>query len=343
MKIGILGLPQSGKRTLFTLLTGRSVPPSRRPGETVDGVARVRDERVDVLTGICRPRKTTLAENHFALCPDVAGDGGGRDWLDAARRCDLLCLLVRAFASDQVYHPRGTIDPEHDRATLDAELKLADMELILNRLIRISREKTSGQSAAQAIEETTLRKCEQALEENRCLSEIDLSPEERTAIGSLGLVSLLPWLWTYNVSEAEVGRDFGPGTFTVSCQIEQQIAALEDDEERREFLSAMGLTSTGLDRMNGAAYNTLGLMSFYTIGKDEVRAWTVRKGATAPEAGGKIHSDIRRGFIRVEITKYGDLIDVGSERRAKDLGKVQLKGKDYVMEDGDICHFLFNV
>ena len=159
MKIGILGLPQAGKRTLFSLLTGRSVPESRRPGEALEGIAPIRDPRVDALTRICRPQRTTYAENSFILCPDLVEGTGQRAWLDAARRCDLLCLLVRDFKSDQVYHPAGSVDLKRDRTLLDAELILADLEILLNRLNRIDKEKKAGQSAAQAIEETALRKC----------------------------------------------------------------------------------------------------------------------------------------------------------------------------------------
>ncbi len=343
MKIGILGLPQAGKRTLFALLTGRRVPTSRKAGESIEGVAAIRDPRVDALSRICNPRKTTYAENNFVLCPDITFGVGNRAWLEAARRCDLLCLQVRDFASAQVYHPTGAVDAGHDRADLEAELLLADMELVLNRLIRISKEKKGGQSAQQAIEEQALQHCETALEDGRRLSEIGLSTDERAAIRSLGLVTLTPILWTYNVAETDLGRDYGPDSFAVSCLIEREIAEIKDAADRADFLASLGLESSGLDRMNAAAYDAQGLMSFYTIGPDEVRAWTVRKGSRAPRAGGKIHSDIERGFIRVEIIKYAQLIATGSERAAREQGKVQLKGRDYIMEDGDTCHFLFSV
>ena len=168
-------------------------------------------------------------------------------------------------------------------------------------------------------------------------------PHEEAAIKSLDLVTRKPVLYAYNVSEDDIGKDFGPGAFTISCEIEREIAAIEDPEERREFMEAMGISSPSLDRINEALYEALGLMSFYTVGEDECRAWTIRQGSTAPVAGGKIHSDIERGFIRVEVIKYDDLLETGSEQAAKQQGKMQLNGKDYIIEDGDICHFLFNV
>jgi len=172
---------------------------------------------------------------------------------------------------------------------------------------------------------------------------VALDPEEERAIRSLDFVTRTPLLYAYNVSEDDIGKDFGPGVFTISCEIENEIAGIDEEAERLEFMEAMGITEPSLDRINAALYDALGLMSFYTSGEDECRAWTIRKGSTAPVAGGKIHSDIERGFIRVEVMKYDDLMALGSEQGVKQAGKMQLNGKDYVIEDGDICHFLFNV
>jgi len=343
MEIGIVGLPQAGKRTLFKLLTGQGVPESRKPGEVVRGIAQVQDSRVDELARICQPRKITFAENAFVLCPDIAAGPGQRVWLDAARRCDLLCLVVRTFASEAVYHPEGSVDAHRDRTEIETELILADLELVLNRLLRIQKETRGGQRPAGGAEERALKKAEAALEVSRPLAAVEWSTEERAAIRGLGFVTLQPWLWTYNVGEDDLAREFGPDVFTVSCRIEQEIAAIESAEERKEFLADLGLTSAGLERVNRAAYAALGLISFYTIGPDEVRAWTIRRGSAAPRAGGKIHSDIERGFIRVEVIAYDDLIAAGSEKEAKANGKVHSRGRDYILQDGDICHFLFSV
>ncbi|PLX92650.1 MAG: redox-regulated ATPase YchF [Desulfuromonas sp.] len=342
MKIAILGLSQTGKKTLFTLLTGRPVPPTRKPDEAVEGIAQIHDSRVDALSNLYQPKKTTYAENQFVLCPDIAEGSTSRQWMDPARRCDLLCLLIRAFDSPEVFHPAGSVDPERDRAMIDAELLLADMQLVETRLQRIAREKKGGQTSAQVLEEKILNRFNAALEEEKPLSTVQLEPHEEQAIKSLDLVTRTPILYAYNVSEDDIGKDFGPDVFSLSCAIESEIAAMES-EDRAEFMEALGITQPSLERINAALYDALGLMSFYTSGEDECRAWTIRKGSSAPVAGGKIHSDIERGFIRVEVMKFDDLMASGSEQAVKQSGKMQLNGKDYIIEDGDICHFLFNV
>jgi len=342
MKIALLGLPQAGKRTLFTLLTGRKVPDGRKEDESVEGRAPVRDPRVDVIAGIVKPQRTKYAETVFLLCPDIEEGSADRYWLETARKCELLCLVVRAFSAEEVYHPRGSIDPVRDRANLETELLLADLELVEKRLERIGKEKRAGQTHLQEVEERTLQKCRQAIESEQKPGTLKLDTEENASLRSLNLLTLKPILWAYNVDEKDV-RNEGVDPLTISCKIEEEIGAIEDPEERRQFLSGMGLDSPGVDRMNRAAYDTLGLMSFYTMGEDEARAWTIRKGSTAPTAAGKIHTDIERGFIRVEIIKYDDLVTAGSETAVKTQGKIQLKGKDYVIEDGDICNFRFNV
>lgn len=342
MRIALLGLPQAGKRTLLALLTGRVAPDTHKVAEVIEGTATVRDPRVDRLAELFRPRKTTYAENSFVLCPDVE-DGGGREWYDDVRTCHLICLVIRGFRSEAVYHPAGSVDPARDQALIETELALADLERAMNRLLRIEKEKKAGPSAAREIEERALRRAVEVLDTGAWLTNEPFDADERRALNTLGLATLLPVLRVFNVDETDLHRDYGPGSFTVAAQIEREILAIEDAAERREYLQALGLDAPGLDRMNQAAYDALGLMSFYTVGKDEVRAWTIRQGSRAPAAGGKIHSDIERGFIRVEVIKYDDLIAAGSEKAVKDQGKAQLRGKEYTMEDGDICHFLFNV
>jgi ribosome-binding ATPase YchF (GTP1/OBG family) len=217
------------------------------------------------------------------------------------------------------------------------------MQLVETRLERLAKEKKKGQTTAQALEEDILQRFNAALEKEKFLSTVILEPDEEQAIKSLDFVTRTPLLFAYNVSEDDIGKDFGPDVFTLSCEIESDIASIEDASERQEFMEEMGITEPSLDRINAALYDALGLMSFYTSGEDECRAWTIRKGSSAPVAGGKIHSDIERGFIRVEVMKYDDLMATGSEKGVKQAGKMQLHGKDYIIEDGDICHFLFNV
>jgi len=340
MKAAIAGYSQSGKKTLFTLLTGRKLHAAAKPGEAVEGRAAVRDPRVDRIAGIVRPAKTTYAETVLQLCPD-AGEGASRDWVDPARRCDLVCFLVRAFSDGSVYHPKGSVDPVRDRRELQAELLLADLEMVETRLDRMSKEKRAGLTSSQKAEEHVLTRCKSALEDEKPASALNLDSHEVASVRSLGLLTLKPVLWILNVDEddlAEKGDEI-----RISCRIEEEIAEMDGAEERREYLSALGLKEPGIDRFNARAYDALGYMSFYTMGEDEVRAWTIRKGALAPEAAGRIHSDIERGFIRAEVIKYDDLIALGSEKAVREHGKVMLKGKDYAIQDGDICSFLFNV
>ncbi|MBU4199546.1 MAG: DUF933 domain-containing protein [Verrucomicrobia bacterium] len=348
MKVALLGLAQSGKKTFFSLLTGRKtgLPISLKEGESLEGMAPIYDPRVAALADMFKPERVKLAENIIVLCPDMVEGAGKRPWLEAARRCDLLCLVVRAFSSAEIYHPKGSVDAERDRAFLEAECILADLELIENRLARMAKEKRAGQTAQQAQEEHTLGKIREILEREMKWVSFDLAPHELEAIKSLNLLALQPLLWAYNVDENFLaGEPPGPGKglFKISCRIEQEIMALDSLEDRQAYLKDLGVTASGLDRLNQTAYDALGLMSFYTVGKDEVRAWTIRKGTAAPAAAGKVHSDIERGFIRVEVIKYDDLMAAGGEAAAKSQGKSQVKGRDYVIEDGDVCHFRFNV
>lgn len=342
MKIALIGLPQAGKRTLFTLLTGRQVPEGRKPGESIEGISAIRDPRVNVLAEMFKPEKTTYAENNFLLCPD-ADTGGSYEWLDAARRCHLVCIVVRAFDDESVYHPAGTVDANRDAENLEAELLLADMALVETRLERLARESKSGLKPEQEREKSVLDRAMARLEEGERLEGLELDDSERATVRSLDLVTFLPVLRVYNVSEANLGNEFPAASVGVSCQIEAEVAEMEDADERREYLEALGLTAPGVDRVSAAAYAALGLMSYYTVGEDECRAWTIRKGALAPEAGGSIHSDIERGFIRAEVMAYEDFVSAGSEVEAKNQGLMQTRGRDYVVEDGDIMHFLFNV
>lgn len=336
MQIALIGLPLAGKKTLFRLLTGQGVPPTRRPVDIVHGHAPIRDPRVDELAAICKPQKVVYAVNDFVLCPDASTGADTRAWLDAARRCDLICLVLGAYAG-------STGQPQRDREALESELLLADMALIETRLTRLEKETRAHRAPPEkAIEERALTRAMEALSNGSRLQDAALSPPEKAAIKSLHLLTCIPLLPAYNVAEDALTAG-EPQRVNVSARLEEEISRIDDAAERREYLQAMGIERPGIDRMNAAAYDALGLMSFYTIGPDEVRAWTIRKGSLAPTAGGKVHTDIERGFIRVEVIKYEDFLCAGSEKAARDQGKMQIKGKDYALEDGDICHFLFNV
>ncbi len=347
MKAAIVGYGQAGKKTLFTLLTGREVPHGRKETEAIEGAAPVADSRVDTLARLFNPKRTRYAETLLVLCPDVPLEGKG-PWMETARACDLLLVVLRDFHAPDVFHPRGSVDPDRDRSDLATEILFADVDLVDKRLDRLTKEKRGGLSPLQQAEEHALLKCREALAQGRWLRDVPLDENDWKALRNLGFLTRKPILWVYNVDEEGVhaarkkeGSD--PTVFVVSAKMEQEIMAMENPEDRRAFLHELGFDRPGLDRLNAAAYDALGLMSFYTVGPDEVRAWTIRKGSTAPTAAGKVHTDMERGFIRVEIISYDDMIAAGGEAEAKARGKLQVRGRDYVIQDGDICHFRFSV
>ncbi|OFZ51792.1 MAG: hypothetical protein A2381_00620 [Bdellovibrionales bacterium RIFOXYB1_FULL_37_110] len=347
MKIAILGLPQAGKKTLFTLLTQKKLPEFLKAGEIVKGNAKVIDKRIDELAKIYKPQRSVYAETDFILCPDIETGAGNYSWLNEARVCDLLCIIIRDFASEDVFHALGSVDSKRDKDNIEAELLLADLALIETRLDRIAKDKVKRkQTPIQITEEETLKKCKDVLEQEKFLNTLKFKDDELTAIQSLNFITLKTILWCINVHENQISEKYSQSNkeiFYISAAIENDISSIGDEQERLEFMKELGITTPGIIRLNETAYDALGLMSFYTVGPDEVRAWTINKGSLAPTAGGKIHSDIERGFIRVEVFKYNDLLTHGSEQKLKTAGKLQTKGKDYIIEDGDICNFLFNV
>lgn len=343
MNISIIGLPQSGKRTLFSLLTGREVT-SGQLSETLEGVAPVKDPRVDSIAQIEKPEKITYAETFIKLCTDIDPGSGNTSWIETARLSDLLCIVVRDFSSEEVYHTDGSVDAERDKQNIEAELLIADLSLTESRIERIAKDrKRFKPTYDQQIEENTVIKFNNALNDNIILSTLSLSEEELASVSSLNFLTLKPILWCFNVNEDKISGDDNENIFRVSALIEKEIMAIKNSEERSAFLNDLGISESGVNRLNSAAYDLLGLMSFYTMGSDEARAWTIKKETLAPAAGGKIHTDIERGFIRVEVIKYDDLMKEGSEQAVKAAGKSFLKGKDYLLEDGDICNFRFNV
>ncbi|MBF0315995.1 MAG: redox-regulated ATPase YchF [Oligoflexia bacterium] len=354
MKIAILGLPSSGKKTIFKLLTGREAPGSlqRRASEVVSGAALVKDPRVDKIATIVVPNKITYALTEFVLCNDIdptsSTTKGVAPWLQESRLCDLLMIVVRDFTSEEVYHPLGSVSASRDQENLKIELILADLDLVEKRLERMAKDKVKIKlTTTQQLEEQILLKFRPHLEANELLSSIELTSEEKSAISSLNFLTRKPILWCLNVDDNRV-KEFTSSTsesnlLAISAKIEQEIMEIAEITERNEYLKEMGITAPGIDRLNNAAYDLLGLMSFYTMGKDEARAWSIKKGTPAPAAAGKIHSDLERGFIRVEVIKYDDLVALGSEQAIRSAGKAMTKGQDYIIADGDICNFLFKV
>lgn len=346
MRLGLVGLQGAGKRCIFEALTGRRVEPALPLDKPVEGQTSVPDERVDRLADLLRSKSRKYAELDVALCPDVTGDDPKRAWLSGARNCDLLIGVIRAFEAGDVFHPKGSVSAERDREDIATELLLADLELVEKRLENMAKEKRS-KGSVDAIEERTILKCRDSLEANRRLDEIELSEQELKAVAHLAFVTLKPIFWVLNVSENDVVKadadSSGDGNvLSICCSLERDIKEL-DAEERSAYLKEMGLAHDGVSRLLNMAYRKLGLISFLTAGEKETRAWTVRKGSPATRAGGKIHSDIERGFIRVEVIAYDDYIAAGSEAEAKKAGKAALKGKDYIVQDGDVCLFRFNV
>ncbi|MFI5398169.1 MAG: redox-regulated ATPase YchF [Candidatus Binatia bacterium] len=353
MKVGIAGFPRSGKTTVFNALAGQhaEVGGFTEPGKVHLGTIKVPDPRVDRLSAIFRPRKTTYAEIIFVDFPaaHLAEEGRSGSALETAtltqmRESDALVQVVRGFTDEVAGVPP---DPVRDLANFKSELVLADLGLIEKRIERLKKEKGKEQERA------LLDQCKATLDEERPLRRMEWSAEETTALAGFGFLSRRPLMMLLNVSEAEVQATMpsavaawleaeGLTGLVLSGQIEMEIAGLEPDD-RQAFLDDLGVKAPARERFVSAAYALLDQISFLTSGEDEVRAWTIKRGTTAVKAAGKIHSDIERGFIRAEVTHYDDFIRYGSEAKCREAGKLRLEGKEYVVKDGDIIHFRFNV
>ena len=357
MKIGLVGLPKSGKTSLFNLLTGASVATSSfgtARGEMHAGVARVPDARVDRLTALFKPKKTTFATFEVV---DLAGIAKGeRQGLEAKefRNADALLHVVRAFpdATGAAADPAGDIDD------LETELILADLEVVERRLERLEAQLKKKRTDADAFEQVVLLKIKPGLESERPIRAMGLSEDETRAVRGFTFLSQKPILHCLNLAEKEIGRgsrlveSFGLGAVAqrpatrlgwVSAVIEAEVAQL-DGPEQAAFLADLGLAEPAIRRVLEDCYALLGLISFFTVGDDEVRAWSIPRGTRAQDAAGAIHSDIARGFIRAEVIGYDDLMAVeGSMAAARERGRLRLEGKDYEVRDGEICHFRFNV
>ncbi|MCD6288727.1 MAG: redox-regulated ATPase YchF [Candidatus Hydrogenedentes bacterium] len=355
MKMGIIGLPLSGKTTVFNAVTGSSAAVGSYTGKKEANLAsiKVTDERVDFLTGIYNPKRVTYAEMSFM---DVAasesaterGVGFDADSLTLLRTADGLTGVVRAFDNPAVPLPPGGVDPRRDLENLIAELIVADLIVIEKRIARLVKERNT-----KTLEFALLERCKEALENEIPLRDLDMTVQERVLISPYSLLTLKPMLVVINISETDVGQAVDPeldkfcadrnlDMFTICGAIEMEIGEMEPDD-RIEFLRDMGLDEPANERYVRAAYSALGLISFLTVGPTDVRAWPIRRGATALEAAGKIHSDIERGFIRAEVVAYDDFVEAGDMNEAKHRGKLRLEGKEYIVQDGDIMLFRFNV
>ncbi len=359
---GIIGLPMVGKTTFFNLLTGAGAETSAFfSGKTATNTGHVYipDERVDYLAHMFKPKKTTYAQVEIIDIPGLArgaaqGKGSGNEFLSAVRDADLLAQIVRAFDNPDVLHTEEGIDILRDIATIETELLFADLQLIETRLSRINA--GSKKKLEHPLEEATLKKCQELLLEEKPLKLLELNEEESEALRHITFLTNKPMLIVVNVDEKQLASGEYPQRaeveaycaaqgyelLTVCAKSEEEIEQLPP-EDRELFLAELGVTESGVSRMAKALYRQLGLISFLTAGPDEVKAWTIRKGLNARKAAGKIHSDIECGFIRAETVAFDDLAAAGSMAAAREKGAFRLEGKEYIVADGDIINFRFNV
>jgi GTP-binding protein YchF len=355
MKLGLVGFPQVGKRTLFRLLTGKEPNPEGKKGNAL-GLAKVRDARFDRLVEIYTPRQETPAQIEFFLLPDLDPQASRNDQiLRGLEEVDVICHLVRAFQDDTVFHIHGTVDPRRDILLFNEEMQLNDLLFVEKRLERLEKEQNKKRDVQKmAVEADLLTRMKVHLEAGRFLKNFSLTDVEEKLIASYPLLTRKAMIIILNTGEEisevhdridQLKEGFREQEFqwiAVSAKIEQELCHL-DPVDRQTFLEELQLDQPALDRLTMLCYKTLGLISFFTVGPDEVRAWTNQQGSLAPQAAGVIHSDFERGFIRAEVMKYQDLIKLGSEQKVKEVGRYMQKGRDYVVEDGDIINFLFNV
>ncbi len=363
MKAGIVGLPNVGKSTLFNCLSNAKAQSANFPFCTIEpnlGVVNVPDLRLEKLEELVAPEKVVPATVEIV---DIAGlvkgaskgEGLGNQFLANIRETDAILHVLRCFENENIVHVDGSVDPIRDKETIDIELQLKDLETVQKRLERVKRTAKTGQKEAQA-ELEVLLKVEETLLGGISVRAIDFTEKEDEFVKPLQFITAKPVLYVCNVDESsavsgnshvdaviEAVKDEGAETIVLAVATEADIAELEDYEERQLFLDDLGLEEAGVSRLIRSAYKLLNLQTYFTAGVKEVRAWTIPVGATAPQAAGVIHTDFEKGFIRAETISYNDYESYGSESKVKEAGKMRVEGKDYIVQDGDVMHFRFNV
>lgn len=362
LKAGIVGLPNVGKSTLFNAITKQNILAANYPFATIDpnvGVVNVPDERIDKLNDMYHPERLIPTSFEFT---DIAGlvkgassgEGLGNKFLSHIREVDAICEVVRCFDDDNIIHVEGKCDPIRDIEIINLELSIADLEIINNRLDKIKKKAVMAKDKDALVEVDALEKAKGALEKNVPLRLISFKDEEKEILKPFCFLTIKPIIYLANVSEDHFNDDNkyyndvleyaskeGSKAIKISAKLECDLVDYTSDE-KNEMLEMLGINESGIDSLIKATYELLGLRTYFTVGTDEVRAWTYKDGTNARDCAGIIHSDFRDGFIRAEVISYDDLIACGSELKVKEAGKFRLEGKDYLMQDGDICHFRFN-